>query len=178
LVHTLAILFALAALTLSGCVRIKSDFRPGISREPVPGEILPPRLSVLSMTDPKATLQFQGDIDTYLSAAAWRWTNRKPAVRLLVPKSLPVKLKIDVTLAPAVFEATGPLAVPVTVGGRLFDTIRFDAPSRVEFAREVPAGWLQPGGATEIGLTVERGLTDPHTQRFYGLQLSRVALEP
>jgi hypothetical protein len=130
------------------------------------------------MTDPKAPEQFQGGIDPVLTQGAWRWTGKSAAVRLLAPKTTPVKLRIDATFPEVVFRESGPVTVAISVEGHAFDSVQFSSPGVLRVDKTVPSEWFRPGEPVEIAMIVENGLRDPNTKRVYCLQLSRVALEP
>jgi hypothetical protein len=165
------------ALSLCACQKITDTYRPPARREPLAGAIPSPDFSAAAMTDPKAAEFFLHGIDSELSGNAWRWTGPNPALRLRAPAAPPFDLVIDFAVAEVTFRGTGPLSIAVTLNAKPFDTIRCAAPGRMLFRKEVQAELLRPGDVAEVALSIDKTWKAPDSDRLYGIQLLRVALE-
>jgi len=125
------------------------------------------------MTDVDARDHFVSDIFEPL-AANWRWTGKKPVIRLHAPPGAARKYSIEFAIAEQAFRETGPVTLTFLVNGRLLDRKRYSAVGSYIFEKDVPPEWIAPGDVT-LGAEIDKMLAKDG--RTYGFVLIAIGLK-
>jgi len=104
-------------LTSSACQNMPGPFAPPVQRQPL-ADFRPYRISgIVNMSDADAQTRFVQDI-TGLQAATWRWTGKRPTVRVMTRSTENLKYTIDFAIVEATLATTGPVTVTFLVNDR------------------------------------------------------------
>lgn len=139
---------------LCGCGDLPEPYAPP-AQQPVfeaPAE----SVRVLKMADPGAATHFVQDISQSLEANTWRWTGKRPTVRVFPGSNRKLRYFIDFEIAPATFEQTGPVTVSFIVNDHLLDRIRYTKPGRQLFEKQVPAEWTDPNAYVILAAEIDK----------------------
>jgi hypothetical protein len=147
----------LTALLLSvACVNQPQSFAPPIQRQPVlDGQAPKQARQVIEMADPDADAAIVQDIQ-HGASGPWRWTGRKPTVRLFVSSVEGRKLKVHYAIADSTFRDTGPLNLKFFVNGSLLATVAEAKPGEREFERAVPRESLRPNADNLFAIEIDK----------------------
>src|SRR5208283_3852059 len=113
----------------------------------------------IHMTDIEAPEHVVADISDLL-AANWRWTGRRPMVRLDVPARqelgpAPLKYHIEFAIPEVSFRVTGPVTLTFLVNEHVLDRKQYAAVGLYEFEKDIPAEWISRGDAT-LGAEIDK----------------------
>jgi hypothetical protein len=127
---------------LCGCGNLPEPYAPPAQR---PFFKAPPEAArILNMADADAESHFVQDIAMSLESNTWRWTGKRPTIRLYPGSNQRLTYSIDFAIAGATFEQTGPVTLSFFVNDHLLDRARYTKPSRQHFEKSVPAEWVEP----------------------------------
>src|ERR1700676_5010057 len=135
----LGLLSAMCGL-LCGCSNLPEPYAPPPQR-PV-FEAPPEAARMLDMADADAESYFVHDISAELEGNTWRWTGKRPTIRLHPNSNQKLAYSIDFAIAGSTFEQTGPVTLSFFVNDHLLERVRYAAPCRRRFEKAVPAAWL------------------------------------
>jgi hypothetical protein len=139
---------------LCGCGNLPEPYAPPAQR---PFFEAPPEAArVLSMADPGVESHFIQDISAELEGNTWRWTGKRPTIRVHVNSNRKLVYSIDLVIAGATFEKTGPVTLSFFVNDHLLDRVRYAAPGSQRFQKPVPAEWLQPDEDAMLGVEIDK----------------------
>ncbi len=130
---------------------------------------------MVDMSDVDAPAHFVQDI-TSLEAATWRWTGKKPTVRVQIPSTENVRYTIDFALAETTLLTTGPVTVTFLVNDRVLGHARYTRAGNQHFEKPVPAGWVTAGQDATVSAEVDKVWTPPDGGTKLGLILVRIGL--
>ena len=111
---------------------------------------------VLNMADADAETHFVQDIAPSLEANTWRWTGKRPTIRLFPGTTRNLNYSIDFAIAGATFAQTGPVTVAFFVNDHLLDQVHYGAPSRQRFEKAVPRAWLDANGYAVLAAEIDK----------------------
>lgn len=149
-------------------------YRPPVQREPFEN-FRPYRISrIVEMADGDADAHIVRDIGG--PAGNWRWTNQRPAVRVIPRGNENLRYLTDFTIADVTFNETGAVTVSFFVNDHKLDAVRYDAPGDKHFEAPVPAEWVTPGAETIVSAEVDKVWTAPADGAKLGLILTRLGL--
>lgn len=111
---------------------------------------------VLNMADADAETLFVRDISPSLQANTWRWTGKRPAIRMFPGTTQKLNYAIDFAIPGATFAQTGPVTVAFFVNDRLLDQVHYTAPGRQRFEKPVPAGWLDANDYATLAAEIDK----------------------
>lgn len=141
----------LATLMLCACERFPEFYSPPV-QQPVFDD--PERWErVVHMTDVDAREHFVADIIEPL-AANWRWTGKRPMIRLNVPEHIQRTYRIEFVI-PEQSVAAGPVTLTFLVNGHALDRKQFARAGPYTFEKEVPPEWIS-GGAVALGAETDK----------------------
>lgn len=144
---------------LSGCVNLPEPYAPPAQR---PFFEAPPEATrVLNMADDDAESHFVQDIGAELQGNRWRWTGRRPTIRLRTGSNQKLLYSMDFAIAGATFEKTGPVTLAFYVNDRLLGSASYDAPGAKRFEKPVPADWLVPNENVTLAAEIDKVWTPP-----------------
>ncbi len=168
-----AALLALA-LGLGACQNMPEPYAPPVQRQPLV-EYHPRFVSIVDMADPDAPQRFVQDIADY-SQATWRWTLKRPTVRLRLNSNENLKYTIDFTLPDLTFKDTGPLTITFYVNGHMLDRVRYPSPGYQHFEKPIPPGWVTPREETTVAAEIDKMWVSKDDGTQFGFIISRIGL--
>ena len=142
----------LAMLTLCACERFPESY-PAPKQAPAFDD--PAGWErIVHMTDVDARDHFVGDIIEPL-AANWRWTGKRPTIRLNAPEHAQRKYRIEFVIPQQSFDVTGPVTLTFLVDGHTLDRKRYAAAGSYVFEKNVPPEWIS-GGEVTLGAEIDK----------------------
>ena len=164
-----------AVLAETACQNMPEPFAPPVQRQPL-ADFRPYRASaVVDMSDGDATPHFVRDI-TSLAATTWRWTGKRPTVRVRMRSAENLRYTIDFAIAETTLLQTGPVTVTFLVNDRLLGRARCDHAGSQHFEKPVPPGWVTAGQDATVGAEVDKMWVSPENGIELGLLLMRIGL--
>ena len=160
-------------VTLAGC-----DPAPWFAvpqQRPSLGNVTGHAARVVEMDDPLADQRIVRDI-LPLTDTTWRWTGRRPAVKISIRADENLKYSIDFTLPQVTFKDTGPVSIAFTVNDHVLDRVRYTEPGFKHFEKAVPPDWLAIDAYAIVGAEIDKLWIDPDSGRKYGFIVSRMGL--
>ncbi len=144
---------------LCGCSNLPDPYAPPAQR---PFFEAPPEAArILDMADPDAEGHFVQDISAELQGNTWRWTGKRPTIRLHLNAVQKLVYFIDFAIAGTTFQQTGPVTLSFFVNDHLLDRVRYTTPDRRHFEKPVPAEWLSPGQDVTLAAEIDKVWTPP-----------------
>jgi len=113
------------------------------------------------MNDPFAESYFVQDISKVLETGQWRWTARRPELRIYLDDVRGLSLMADLTVPDSGFAHTGPVTISFFVNGNLLDRLRFDKPGQRYFEKPVPEAWLRARWVNSLAMEQDKTWTSP-----------------
>jgi hypothetical protein len=144
---------ALCAI-LSGCGNVVESYAPPPQRPVFEAPISGVR--VLNMADTDAETHFVQDISPSLEANTWRWTGKRPAIRMFPGTTQNLSYLMDFAIPGATFTQTGPVTLSFFVNDHLLDEVHYPAPGRQRFEKAVPAEWLDANGYVILNAEIDK----------------------
>jgi len=164
-----------AALFLSSCQNMPGPFAPPVQRQPL-GDFRPYRISaIVDMADEDAPNHFVEDI-TSLDATTWRWTGKRPVVRVRPRSTENLRYTIDFAIAETTLPVTGPVTVSFLVNDRVLDKVRYTRAGLQHFEKAIPQGWIASGQDVTVGAEVDKLWVPPDAGPKLGMILVRIGL--
>lgn len=130
---------------------------------------------IVHMTDVDAPEHFVADVFEPL-AANWRWTGKRPVLRLRAPEHAHLQFHMDFAIPEQVVKATGPLTLTYLVNEHVLDRRQYTAPGEYTFERDVPAEWIS-GDGTTLGAEIDKTYSEKNSARAYGVLLIALGLK-
>jgi hypothetical protein len=144
---------------LCGCGNLPAPYAPPAQR---PFFAAPPEAArVIQMADADAETHFVQDIDSALQGNAWRWTGKRPTIRMHVVATQKLVYAIDFVIAEATFQQTGPVTLSLYVSDHLLDRVRYASPGPRRLEKPVPAEWLEANQDATVAAEVDKVWTPP-----------------
>ena len=149
-------------------------YAPPEQRQPI--EVgRPYRISrVVNMDDGDASSYFVRDIMGL--NGSWRWTGKRPAIRIAIRSNERLHYSIDFTLADATFKVTGPVTIIFSVNDHVVGTQRYAAPGVQHYDAIVPPDWVQPNTEATVGAEIDKVWVSPTDGAQLGFILNRIGL--
>jgi len=98
---------------------------------------------VVKMNDPYAMAYVVQDVRDLLEAGAWRWTSRRPELRIYLDDIRGLKFTADFTVPESGFRHTGPVTISILVNGQLIERVKCQEPGRQQhYEKPMPESWL------------------------------------
>jgi len=144
---------------LCGCGNLPEPYPPPAQRPFF--EPSPEAAHLLGMGDTGAGSHFVRDISADLQANTWRWTGKRPTIRMRSASNQNLVYSIDFAIAGSTFEQTGPVTISFFVNEHLLDRVRYAAPGPQRFQKPVPAEWLQPDENATLAAEIDKVWTPP-----------------
>jgi hypothetical protein len=170
----LAAVFA-AMLAASGCQNMPDPYPPPEQR-PAAESFVPLRLqAVVDMGDADSGRHFVQDI-TGLDGGTWRWSGKRPTVRVKAHTTENLRYTIDFAIADATLKVTGPVTVTFLVNDRVLDKAHYDHAGNQHFEKAIPAGWVTAGQDVTVGAEIDKVWTPPDKGPVLGMVLVRIGI--
>ena len=154
----LGLLAAMCGL-LCGCSNLPEPYAPPAQRPTFEASTEPVR--ILNMADVDAESSFVKDIDANLQGSTWRWTGKRPTIRLHPNTNQNLVYSIDFAIAGTTLQQTGPVTVSFFVNDHLLDRVRYTSDGRRRFQKPVPAEWLVPNENATLAAEIDKVWTPP-----------------
>jgi hypothetical protein len=161
---------------LCGCANLPEPYAPPAQRPFF--EAPPEPARILNMADADAERYFVQDIDAALQGNAWRWTGKRPTIRVHANSNQGLVYSIDFAVAESTFRQTGPVTVSFFVNDRLLDRINYSSPGRRHIEKPVPTEWLDADKDATIAAEIDKVWTAPSGGARLGFILVSLGLEP
>jgi len=166
---------------LCGCGNLPEPYAPPAQR---PFFDAPPEAArILNMADADAESHFVQDISASLEGNAWRWTGKRPTIRLHLNSKQKLVYSIDFEIAQSTFQQTGPVTLSLFVNDHLLSRVRYVTPGRRRVEKPVPAEWLEPDRNATLAAEIDKVWTPPQPGGaplgfiLVGLGLEQLGLE-
>ena len=149
-------LLLLPVIVLTGCISQPQTYAPPIQREPVlNGQAPKPPKDILRMSERETDAYIVQDIPRE-SADAWRWTGKRPTVRLFVADPGGRKLVVDYSIAETTLKDTGPVTLSFFVNDQLLATVTEDRQGVKHFEKPVPPEMLKPSADNTFAIEIDK----------------------
>lgn len=168
----------MVCVLLTACNRQPEWYPVPEQRKPISLPPPTPGSLIVNMNDPDAAGHFVRDISPALESETWRWTGKRPTVKILITQTTGLKYVIDFALAGMTLKQTGPVTVSFFVDDKLLDKVRYDTEGNKHFEKAVDPGWLQTGNETEISAELDKVFVAPGDKTVLGLILTRIGFAP
>lgn len=139
--------------------------------EPAAGGIL------VNMNDADAPAHFVKDISERLEGATWRWTGKRPTLKILLVKTTGLKFTVDFTIWEGTMKQTGPVTISFFIDDNLLDTVHYDTPGYKHFEKPVKPEWLQTATDTVLAAEIDKLYVDPGDKKQLGFILTNMGFE-
>jgi hypothetical protein len=126
----------------------------------------------VTMNHPKIDQYIVRDISYALEGGSWRWTGKRPALRLHAPPDQELNFITDFAVPEITMKETGPVSITFFLEGRPLDRVRCDAPGQRRFQKRVPPEW-QLGGIITAEAEIDKVWVSPEDGRELGFVLVR-----
>ncbi len=162
---------AVILLALTGCAPPET-WQPLPFQRSTPDETPGSSLRALvRMSDVDASRHFVRDIDATLQSGAWRWTGKRPELKLFLESTENIRVLVEYAVAGDTFRETGPVNVTLYVNGKRVAGRRCEADGRYQFQEMVAPGLLRAKAENTIALEVDKIWTSPVDGAKMGLIL-------
>ncbi|MGD1093357.1 MAG: hypothetical protein ABSB35_15375 [Bryobacteraceae bacterium] len=142
------------ALGMVACQNMPEPYAPPVQRKPF-NDFHPRVVRVVNMADPDAHLSFVQDIAAG-SSGSWRWTGKRPTIKLRLRSNENLKFVIDFTLPEVTFKDTGPVTVSFFVNDRELGEERYTTSGVKHFEQPIPASWVTPGQEATAAAEIDK----------------------
>ena len=150
-------------------------FAPPVQREPLE-DFRPYRFSaIVDMSDEDAKAHFVQDF-TPSPASTWRWTGKRPTVRVRMRASEKLRYTIDFAIGETMLLNTGPLTISFFVNDVVLDRVRYVHDGNQHFEKAVPARLVTEGQDVRIGAEIDKTWVPPEGGPALGILLIRIGL--
>jgi hypothetical protein len=164
-----------AMLAGSGCQNLPEPYAPPVQRQML-DNFLPYRMqAIVNMSDDDAQTHFVQDI-TGLETSTWRWTGKKPTVRVRARTSENLRYSIDFALAEATLLATGPVTITFLVNDHVLDRARYTRPGNQHFEKRIPPEWVTAGQDVMVAAEIDKVWVPPQKGPKLGMILVRMGI--
>ncbi len=144
---------------LCGCGNIPEPYAPPAQRPFFEAPAGAAR--VLNMADADAESHFVQDIDAALQANTWRWTGKRPTIRLHPNSNQKLVYSMDFSIPEPTFQKTGPVTLSLFVNDHVLDRIRYTSPGRRRVEKPVPEEWLRANEDATLAAEIDKVWTPP-----------------
>jgi hypothetical protein len=142
------------ALSLAACQNMPEPYAPPVQRKPF-DNFHPRVVRVVNMADPDAHLSFVKDIAEG-SSGSWRWTGKRPTIKLRLRSNQNLKFVIDFSLPEVTFKDTGPVKISFFVNDRMLGQESYESPGVKHFEKDIPSIWLTPGEEATAAAEIDK----------------------
>jgi hypothetical protein len=151
-----------------------APYAPPEQRQPFEN-FAPYRISrVVDMADGDADKHFVRDIQGL--SGTWRWTGKRPEVRVFLRTNQMLHCIVDFAIAEATFKDTGPVTLTFFVNSHPIGTERYAAPGPQHFDKPVPPEWVEAGKEATVGAEIDKPWISPADHAALGFILTRMGL--
>jgi hypothetical protein len=139
---------------VGACQNMPEPYMPPEQRAPLE-EFRPYTATrVVQMADPDAWTLFVQDIGGL--EGNWRWTGKRPTVRLRPRAKEGLHYVLDFTLPDVTFKETGPVTMSFYVDDHLLGSERYPTAGAKHVDKPVPAEWITPAQDVLISAEIDK----------------------
>ena len=144
-------------LLVAGCISQPQTYAPPIQREPVlDGQAPKPPKQMLQMSDAETDAYIVQDIPKGAPANGWRWTGKRPTVRLYVTDPNGHKMAVDYSVAEATIKDTGPVKMTFYVNDQPLETVDEKTSGVRHFEKAIPPEMLKASADNTLAVEVDK----------------------
>ncbi len=163
------------AVLVSSCQNMPEPYAPPVQRQPFE-EGRPHRMQrMVNMSDGDWSAHLVQDIQPG-DPAPWKWTGRKPTVKVVVRTNQGLRYSIDFSIAEATLKDTGPVTLTFLVNGHALDSILYKTAGDYHYEKAVPAEWVEPMKDTLLAVEIDKVWVAPADGAKLGFILTRIGL--
>ena len=149
-------LLLVPVIVLAGCISQPQTYAPPVQREPVlNGQAPKPPKEVVRMSERETDAYIVQDIPRN-SDDPWRWTGKRPTVRLFVSDPGGRKLVVEYVIAQATLKDTGPVKLTFFVNDEPLATVAEDRPGEKHFEKPVPPQMLKASAENTFAIEIDK----------------------
>jgi hypothetical protein len=167
-------LLALSIFALAACQNMPEPYAPPEQRQPIEVTRTYRVSRVINMDDGDAESHFVGGILGL--SGNWRWTGKRPAVRIPVRGADKLHLVADFAIADATFKVTGPVKIVFYLNDTVIANGTYDAPGRQHVDQLLPAGLVKPNSDVVLSMEIDKVWVSPNDGTELGFILERIGL--
>lgn len=168
-------LIALGMLALAGCQNMPPPYAPP-EQFTFPEQVRNHKVErMVEISDKDSGDYFVADI-LGKPGDPWAWTGKRPMVKLKPPRTPEVRYVMDLAIAGATFDSTGPVTITFLVNGQALDSIRYTKAGAYHFEKVVPPAWVVEAAEVQAGAEIDKMWTSPDQSSHLGFILTRVGL--
>ena len=163
-------------LILSGCISQPQTYAPPVQRQPMlDGNAPRPPKDMLRMSDPETDAYIIQDIPRG-SVDPFRWTGKRPTVRMFVDDPGGRTLVVDYSVVNATLKDTGPVKLTFFVNDQPIGTVAEDRQGLKHFEKAVPREMLKASADNVIAIEVDKVWIAKEDGAHLGFLLGAVGL--
>jgi hypothetical protein len=168
----------LPIFVLAGCVSQPQTYAPPVQREPVlDGQAPKPPKHILQMSDRETDAYIVQDIPRG-SADAWRWTGKRPTVRMFVGDPSGHTMIVDYSIAEATFKDTGPVKLTFYVNDQPLAIVEEAHHGVKHFEKPIPPEMLKASADNLFAVEIDKVWIAKEDGAKLGFILASVGLAP
>jgi hypothetical protein len=162
-------------VALGGCQNMPEPYAPPEQRQPI--EVSRPyRISrVINMDDGDASSYFVQDIRDL--SGSWRWTGKRPTIRIPIRSNERLHYTIDFTLPEVTFKVTGPVTIVFRVNDNVVGTQSYTAFGPQHYEGIIPPSFVQPNSEATLSAEIDKVWVSPSDGVQLGFILHRIGLK-
>ncbi|MEO7144197.1 MAG: hypothetical protein ABI165_11935 [Bryobacteraceae bacterium] len=164
----------LLCLLLSACQNWPDSYPPPAQSPRVDPPPITAEPSIIDLGAPDTDSHIVRDVWVGRSQSPWRWTEKRPLLKLQLHGTVGLKFIVDYSVPEATFKDTGPVHIAFFVNGRMLATVAVENPGRKYFEKPAPESWLHPAAENTVGAEIDKLWTDPLRHDKYGFILSEI----
>lgn len=168
----------LLLLPLSACKRAPEWYPPPEQQHPIVVLNPPPGTLLVDMGDPDVAEHIVSDINPSQDNTPWRWTQKRPTLKILLLETEGLKFVADFTIWEGTIKQTGPVTISFFIGDRLLDKIPYETPGFKHFEKPVNPDWIQTVTDTVIAAEIDKLYTSPSDGAKLGFIITRMGFKP
>jgi len=130
-------------------------------------------MMMVEMNDPDASQHIVKDIYEPFGST-WRWTAKRPTIKVLVYATDNVRLSTDFAIWNEGMQQTGPLELSFFVNDHLLGKQKYATPGYKHFEKAVPAEWLSADTESTVSVDVDKLYVSPQDGKQFGFILTRI----
>jgi hypothetical protein len=166
------------ALLQCACQNMPETYAPPIQRQPLE-EFRPYHATrIVKMSDPDAELYIAKDIPGGAAEGSWRWTGRRPTIKLRPKSNEGLKYVIDFAIPEVTLKETGPVTLTFFVNDHVVGSMRCEKDGNQHFEKAVPAEWVPTGQDALVGAEIDKVWIAPADKAQLGFLLISLGLTP
>lgn len=167
---------AFAAAFLISCNKEPDVFMPPVQRQPFLSDQAPKQAKrLVRMGEEEADAYIMSDLPKG-EKGPWRWTGKRPTVRIYVTNTSGFKFFSEFSIADATFKDTGPVTLQFFVNGKLVETRKFEKPGAYTLEKELADDLLKPNADNDLAIEIDKVWVAPDDGAKLGFLLTSLGL--